>query len=419
MRTQDDTQRRLTPEDLEAIRKRFVDFEGRMPDVRAHGAVTITDVAEAFGVAPEEVVRILDRYREERALVKEPPRQMDQRGLFALAVILFGAAFGIYRYGPRTLSPEEREAQMEDRLHEIQARRKAHPVVHYPILTKVKDGALPPFGFNVTYRGRLTETSAASPSTVPMARGEAVKALGAALMHSYEVARVAEKEAPEPTKPLPKKTNSWGQPEVPNALGYSIGTHNSFTQGYVNLDPTVVPTQESTYPPQGAQPTPQFFERMAKEMVDGAAQAQDMSLKPQTPNVRYPTLPSGYTISMEGQNVFSTTSAPISVLPFDADRVEEKLQAAMRTLVLQQSRVWAGEASPYMVLSKKATQPAILKVKISGPLSVVEVNLPQTASAHYPTAADAMRASDRLLKDAVHRAADQVRTLNAQAGVKA
>lgn len=417
MRTQDDTQRRLTPEDLEAIRKRFIDFEGRMPDVRAHGAVTISDVAEAFGIAPDEVLRILDRYREERALAQEPPRKMDQRGLFALAVVLFGAAFGIYRYGPRTLSPEEREAQMEDRLHEIQVRRKLHPAVHYPILTKLKDGALPPFGFDITVRGRLTETTAAATGTVPMARDDAVRGLTAALAHAYEAAMNAEKKAPEPTKPLPKKTNVWGQPEIPNTLQYSIGSRNVLTVGFVNLDPSTVPAPGSYQP--AAQPTSQFFERTAREVVDSAIQRQETNLAPQGPNVRFPNLPAGFGVSLEGQSTLSTTSTPISVLPYDADRVEEKLEEAMRTLVLQQSRAWAGEASPYLIINKKAALPAVLKLKISGPLSVVEAELPQTASAKYPTAADAMRASDRLLKEAVHRAADQVRTLNAKAGVKA
>ena len=49
--------------------------------------------------------------------------------------------------------------------------------------------------------------------------------------------------------------------------------------------------------------------------------------------------------------------------------------------------------------------PAVLKVKISGPLNVIDVNLPQTASAQYPTAADAMRATRRAWNPAASSAA--------------
>lgn len=414
MRTEERlTQGRLSPEDIEAVRARFIDFDGRMPDVRAHGAVTIGDVAETFGVAPEEVQRVLDRYREERALGTPGARRMDQRGLFVLATILFGTAFGIYRYGPRKLTLEEQEAQMNARMAEIQARRAKNPPIHYPIRTEIKTGALPPPGFNVTFKGRLTETSAASKSTLPVSRQAATAALTDALANAYEVARKAEAEAPLPKKPLPEKPRmGWGFDEVPGTLRISIGSPDSQAASYVNLDPDA-PDSPQNGMPSGLRPSRKLFADLAVARIDSMVRAQEASLKPES------ALPAGYQISFRGKLTAGVAGTPLNVVPFDSRLVAVRLEKAIRSLILQDNKAPTGQLVPSMTYPTKNPIPAFLEVTITGPLGEEKLKIPQTSFAGYPTAADAVRAGDRILREGVQRAAEQVERLNRQAGVKA
>ncbi|RYG24135.1 hypothetical protein EON82_11745, partial [bacterium] len=378
MRTEERfTQGRLSPEEIEAVRARFIDFEGRLPDVRAHGAVTIGDVADAFGVAPEEVQRVLDRYREERALTKPGARRMDQKGLFALAVILFGTAFGIYKYGPRKLSLEEQEAQMDARMKEIMARRKKNPPIHYPILTKIKTGALPPFGFSVTLKGRLTETTTTSASDVPMSTQAATEALTEALMNAYETARKAELAAPEPKKPLPKKDDmNWGFAELPGTFRVHIGTPQSPAVGYVNLDPSA-PDMAQNGMPTGVRPTREYFANLAKGCIDSCSQTQEASLKPQSVTAQYLSLPAGYRINFKGKSTINIAGNSLNVLPFDSKRVAARLETAVRSLILQDNKAPIGRlVGTVMTTPTKNPIPAFLEATITGPLGEVRLKIP-------------------------------------------
>jgi len=189
-------------------------------------------------------------------------------------------------------------------------------------------------------------------------------------------------------------------------------------QGFISLDRSAKPTPEAPYP-QATPPSHEVFASIAKGMVDGAAIGQETTLKPEAPNEQFPRLPAGFSLTLEGRSSRGIGGSPLTVLPFDADRVQNRLETAVRTLMLQESRLETEDAPAYTVVNKKAVLPSVLKVTIKGPLGEVKINIPQTASAQYATAADAVRAGDRMLKEGVRRAADQVRTLNEKAGVKA
>ena len=105
------------------------------------------------------------------------------------------------------------------------------------------------------------------------------------------------------------------------------------------------------------------------------------------------------------------------MLPFDSRRVAARLETAVRSLILQDNRAPLGQTYTPPLSPTKNPIPAFLEVTISGPIEEVKLKIPQTALAGYPTAADAVRAGDGILREGIQRAADQVERLNRQAGV--
>ena len=387
---------RPSPEEIEEIRRRLAG------DDRADAAATLGELAEALGV-PEEGVRTqLDRIREERAF--RPAPRKDQRPMLAFAIFLLGSAFVIHRLNPRALSADENLAQMDDRLAEIQARQRAHPVVHYPIQSRVKAGAMPPQGFDIELRGPLTTTDLASTGNPPMGRAATVEALSAALANGYRASMAAEAAAPPPPKPIERR-EFWMSPFPPEAIATTITGYNGY----------FIPSRfDGRAPAERARMIESEARSVAEGVVGGAVQAQEAGLKPE-PILRstYIAMPPGFSLEFNARQKTSTSSTPLRVLPLDPERVARKLESILR------SHLWNDLASPDLItpesraaLAKRPT-PEFAEVAITGPLGRRSFRLPLAASSRYPTAADAARAADRILVQQSRLAAAQVASMNA------
>jgi hypothetical protein len=224
----------------------------------------------------------------------------------------------------------------------------------------------------------------------------------------------AETSAPEPTKPLPKRQSiGWGAQDIPGALGFGFGGADGQMLGYVNLDPNAVPDPAATTRT-GAAPSRGYFHQIAQGVVDSTIASQESTLKPQPITTPYMSPPAGYSVTMKGRVTYSVMSTRLVVIPLDPVRVERKLESAIRTMILN-DRSGQGAPTDFMQ-GKKAAPPAFLEMTINGPLETVELKIPQMASAQYPTAADALRAGDRILREGIHKAAQQVAKLNNGAG---
>lgn len=398
---------RLTPDEVEAIRRRYADSEGRLPDLQAHGAATLVDVAEAVGLPATEVGRQLDRIRAERAIQPATPVRKDQRGLLAFALVLLAAAYPIHLLNPRKLTDEEEVARMQQRLAEIDARRKAHPVVHYPIATKVQTGPLPPSGFNIEFKGELTDTTTAAmakqgPQDVKTLR----PALVAAALNAYRVAVEAERRAPKPSHPLPVKTNPWGMNATPgpNRLVYAVGTSNILPMSPLPIEP-----EPGYSPAQWDDEVQRRIGTMVDGLLDGMSRSQTASLAlrpPQFGNIVMP--PEGFGITYTARQSISTGSSRFVVLPYDVDAVAKKLEWVVRQMMWRDDDPPTFSTPEMRAAAAKKPAPAFAKVTLSGPRGDVVFELPLTASSKYPNAAAAAKAAESILAKAVRRAAEQV-----------
>ena len=393
MRKAPDALDRPSQEELYELRRRLAG------DDRADGAANLDDLAEAMGVPPESVRETLDRIREERAF--RPGPKKDQRPMLAFAAFLLGSAFVIHRLNPRALSDDERAAQAEERLAEIRARRRSHPVVHYPIPNKVTTGAMPPSGFAIEMRGPLTTTTLAARSGLPATRAATVEALTAALANAYGSALDAEAAAPPPPRPIERKEN-WTSPFPPNAIALSVGNNVGYIQPERYAGMSSQERARAVLAEAGS---------MARSVVDGAVRSQESCLKDEPiRRSTYVALPPGFGLEFSGrQKTTIMSSGAIRVLPVDPEKLARKLETILR------SHVWNDLVPPDFstpesraALAKTPT-PEFADVTLKGPLASRRFRLPLTASARYPTAADAARAADRLIALEARRAAAQVR----------
>ncbi len=400
---------RLTPEEVSAIRRRLADGDGNLPDFRTYGAATLDDVAEAVGLTPDEVRRQLDRIRAERAVPSAVPARKDQRALLAFAVVLLAAAYPIHLLNPRKLTDEEVLSGMEERVAESRARRKAHPVVHYPIVTKVRLGALPPAGFTIDFQGQLTDTTVVpGPSTNgPLERNAARTALVEAVLNVYEVARAAERDAPKPDHPLPAPKGFMGNMEPkPDAgtLVYSVGTTSYVPHTSLPIDP-----MPGFSPAQWDEEVRRRIEATVDGLLDGLMKGQEASLKVEPPRWGNAVMPpTGYTIAFSGRQVSGSNSTSLVILPYDAAGVARKLTWAVRHLIWHDADPPDFSSPESNAAFAKKPTPAYANVTFHGPGGDVVFNLPMTASKKYPNAAAAARAADRILDEAVRKAAAQV-----------
>jgi hypothetical protein len=393
---------RLAPEDLAALRQWVVDRQVAPAD----DAVTLADIAEATGLPASEVQIQLDRIREERAHQVAPaaPR-LNQRVLLALAIVLFAGAGAVRVLTPRPLTEEEFEARAKEILEEKRRSRPLKPI-HYPIESKVTTEAIVPNALQLVFSGPLTKTMVTPKAGGPMARQAAIDGLTKALREGYDAAREAEAKAPIPAKPLPKRpeTFGWGSAQ-PGALSVAIGFSGGNTVTVLN---TIPPPGFSAE--QFAKDIQQGIGRLAESIVEGQERSQEMSLKQGKMTPRdIGTPPPGFSIVFKGREQVSTQASSLSILPVDLVRTARKLEFTIRNLM------WRdvlppdyGFVASRAAWAKRAPQP-FADVRIVGPGGPIDFRLPMIASDQYPTAADAARASERILKEGIGKAVQQLK----------
>ena len=397
---------RLTSEEVGAVRLRVA--SAGTSDPRAYGASTLGDVAEALGLPPATVARHLEDLRAGRAIRPVAPVRKDQRALLGFAVVLLASAYPLHLLNPRRLSAEEREALGDERLADLRARRRAHPVVHYPILTTVRTGALPPLGFTIRFTGKLTQTTSAPPGPrdVLPSRSAARAELVAAILNAYDVACEAERSAPKPTHPLPRGEGFSAMGAKPQAgtLVYSVGMG-----GYT--PPVALPID----PPPGLSASA-WDEEIRRQiganvdgLLDGVVRSQVASLRIGPPRWSGGVAPPvGYSVAFAGRQATGASAFGEPILPYDVGAVARKLAWTVRSLMWHDADPPDFATPDSLAAFAKTATPAFAKVTFDGPKGEFAVRLPLVASPEYPTAADAARAANRILEDAARRAAEQV-----------
>ncbi len=391
---------RLAPEDLAAIRRWIVDREVAPAD----DAVTISDIAEATGLPAIEVQTQLDRIREERAhqLAPAAPR-LNQKQLLAFAVVLFVGAGAIRVLTPRPLTDEEYDARVQQIMDEKARNRKPKPI-HYPIESKVAGPVSLPATFDIVFTGPLTKTTLTSNSSGPAYRQPAIVALTQAIRAGYDAAREAEAKAPIPKNPIPKKPGMYGQDVPPGNFGLMI------TGGGSGTGSTLPYTPPPGVPPAQFEKDIQLqIENMAKGLVEGTERSQEVNLKIDKMSPRNIVMPPpGFSVMFKGREQISTQASPLTILPIDPDRTAKKLEFAIRNLIWRDALPPDyGNAESRALWAKRAVEP-FSEVVITGPSGPINFRLPMIASPSYPTAADSARASERILKEGIQKAIEQV-----------
>lgn len=390
---------RLQPEEIAALRSRITEGGTGNADDRP---MNIHDVAEAFGMSDAEVRSHLERIRAEKAFGAAVSKRRSQKMLVIVAVALLALAAVIYEITPRPMTEEDMQAKLE----QLQAKRATMPKkVTYPIITKLelKDNS-PPLGFGIQIEGRYTKTivrplTDAQPTTVPLATERLIRAMTA----TFDQAEQLERNAPRPTSPLPKRA-SWNAIE-PGTLRYDVGN----TSGVFEIEP-----RRGQAKAQLIAGRPGWITRTAESIVQSKWTFQQESLAKDAvtlPNgIGIP--PCGFGIRVTGRHDWQSQPTPIVLLPVDEAAVRFRLEKAIRDLIRSDQSVAKNLPQGYPDPDKKKAVPPWTSVTVTGPIGPWTFKLPTNTSEQYPTAADAMRATDQILKQNLETAVEQVRRLN-------
>lgn len=401
---------RLAADDLLALRRWIVDKDVAPADE----AVTVADIAEATGLPAAEVQTQLDRIREARAMQAAPaaPR-LNQKTLLALAIVLFAGAGAVRLLTPRPLTDDEFDARMQDIIEEKRRHRKPKPIT-YPIESTIKNGVALPKSFSISFLGRLTKTKYETTAGPLMWKEPEIAALTKAIQEAYAAAIQAEENAPEPKTPLPPPKNSWmaGQQPQPGFLALNLFGDNSMSYAQLPMKPR--PGQSAA---DFAKDVQTQIERLARGVIESAARSQDSSLDPEKMSPRnYVSPPPGFSISFHGRGqVMSGGANNVLVLPIDTARLTKKLDFCLRNYIWQDAMPSNNMFPEQRALEAKRPIPDFAEFEINGPAGNFKFKIPLTASEKYPTAADATRAADGIIKDAVRQAVEQVEKLQEEA----
>lgn len=382
---------RLSTEELHALRARLFGETSQSPKPIS----TVADLAEFLGRPPEDVWRQLDRLRAEKAFAVSAPSKPSQLPLLGIAVVLLGAAYGIYKITPRKLS----EAEIDDRIAQLQRERVTRPKkIHYPILKTVEVQA-PARGFSAIFNGVLTSTTFRGSDTVwPGTAAETEKRLSEALRRAYDDARKREMEAPQPPQPLKQPANLYTPLPSPDRFILNVSAASQSMMPEISTDPLIAGPQ---------------LDVTAKEMVRAMQMQQDRVLNELNDNPYGVAPPPGFMIQTQsGMSSRSNGSGNLGLRPIDAIKVRNRLDLSLRDQIrrtLEPDMPVYGTSRPYV------PGPEMI-VKITGPLRPIEVALPLKAGGKYPTAADAMRAYERIFTQVLDEAEKQIREINAGKG---
>ncbi len=391
----DDENQRLSSDDVTRVRFR-VDGETRSETP----PVTIVDLAEALGVEPAVVREHLDRVRAETAFATPVSKSKSQRGMLLLALSLLATAGVVYRVSPHPLT----ESDIDEKVAESRTRwadRAKHSARQLDNTLSL--GAKgPPAGINIDVTGPRTHTRVLGSANPDFPTAEqASERLRVAILEVVKFAQQAEKEAPTVTNSeLNDPRRGLGQ-FGPNSLRISAGT------SFLSLETTDVTNPERIR---------QFSKEAIAAEVAQQARQNDGASRPLTAVDQYESPPSGYTIDVKGRGAQSQLSSTLVIVPVDAVSYAARIRRIVKRLLLKDM---TGERTGFAVYDDKDKRkpiPAFTHVKITGPLSVTEFDVPTNHSDRYKTAADAARAATGIIEENLKRVDVELRELNKGAG---
>ena len=122
--------------------------------------------------------------------------------------------------------------------------------------------------------------------------------------------------------------------------------------------------------------------------------------------------PSGFTVEVNGRTTSTRMSNPMLIAPVDGTAYISQL----RRVITQMMRD-SIEAKPIGIANidtpnARKPIPAFTRVRISGPSSIVEFEVPTNHSEKYKSAADAARASGPIVEENLNKVAEEIRRIN-------
>jgi hypothetical protein len=400
-------------DEIDALRVRLYDEYGGSIDVRAHGTLTVSDVAEAVGMTTDEVRVHLDRIRAERAIAAATARKRTQIGLTFLALALFVAAYYIFRSTP-VLTPMP-DAEVNARLEKSKARRErtAAGSVHYPIQATVDlKSSDPPYGFNFTASGRHTVTeSKAGRWLGPGTADEAIKRLSAGIEEFLVAAVAAEMDSPKPKQPLLARDIKIGYPIITTDgfLAWMIRTPRSTTRG-----PDIFVDRKDKSPAQIVAMMRPQIQKVVEQAVQAVQKSQttDLAIYPDPKSTSLQP-PPGFLVDLNGRKQLRGAGQPILLIPMDPVPIGPRFVASVNAMLRQDRGPNLDQLPDDLKLAEeKVPVPPFTTLTVEGPIETWSFEVPTAPSPRFPTAADVLREATRVLAENGKRAADQVRKLN-------
>jgi hypothetical protein len=377
---------------------------GKLGDVRASGALTLEDVAEASGVSVAEARLALEQMRAERAFAsaKTAPTKKKQWPMAVLAGALFFSAWAIYAATPHRMTDEEVEAKQREL---TEARKKKPKKIHYPIETIINKGpgsSLP--GIQISFRGAYTITTGQPATNSPILDKEvATKYLIAATQAVFAKALEMENGAHPPAGTKPLGGQGQGIDYRPGYMGFGFG--NTF--GYI----PIAPVTDGTMVGQPGTSLPEMQQYNIKSTVEIAVKSlweqQQNALKAGGTS-SYPAAPPGFSVTVNGRRKNFGSPTQLYFLPIDRTAVKARLIVCIR-------QVMEADAKPIDVpfdeMRRKDAaipMPPFTEVIVSGPGGPVHAKIPTGISEKYPSAADAGRAAGPAIEKLAEEASKQV-----------
>ena len=412
---------RLSSDEVDKLRL-WLTETGRQ-DERLDGAITLSDVAEACGLAVSDVAAQLRQIRAEKAFAKAPARPKSQVPLLILAVAMIGVAGVIVKMRPRGPLTEAEADQIIS-----EAVNKPHRI-HYPVDKTIDLGAdTPPQGFELEVDGRYVLGSSRSSGNGKIMNADATLTQ---LVRSAEAlvraVQKIEQETPSPPSDY-KILPPGGRPTDPKIGAQATANQNPGTDNSPLAENEYQIKQPRTWqgvlgrvsaPPNDSIALAAWRQKLTDQMrvlVQSTTQLQQSQYQSQATTLAdvSPMPPPGFNFAYVGKGSTSMTGMMLKVLPADKDATVRQVEKVVRYFL-------RGDHQPPQPLLPKSAKiefekkpiPPFSTVKVTGPNGYdLTFEIPTERSSKFPTAADVARGQDAAIAAFLKRVGDLIDRIN-------
>jgi len=228
---------------------------------------------------------------------------------------------------------------------------------------------------------------------------QAIAALTSSLSAVFDQAQAEEERAPKPSTPLPKK-NEWMQQPGPGSFRLSIMAPGSGTGAFI----------DGANGPIGAR----YFQAEATSVIQTTRAQEDRSLEFTQDDRVFGSenAPAGFSVRLTGRHTNSVGGPTLALIPLDVAKAEKKLYRLLKKMLRDDLGSPKFTSDEMANTDAKVPVPPFTKINLSGPLDAIDFEVPTAASKKFPTAADAVRAQDAILRAKISEAMKQLRQVN-------